>query len=102
MRKTIIISIILFSTMLMGIGSCKKVEPCDQGVKGVFKDFTGLDGCGWVIELENDKVIEPSNIESFMIVPEEDKEVWVSYESAALASICMVGEVVVINCISSR
>lgn len=102
MQKPAFLCLILFSTMLMGIGSYKKTEPCDQGVKGVFKDFTGLDGCGWMIELENNKVIEPSNLTSFMIVPEEDKKIWISHESAPLASICMAGEVVIIKCIASR
>lgn len=102
MRKASLLTLLFFSFVLLGIGSCKKMEPCDKGVKGIFKDFTGLDGCGWVIELEDKSVIEPSNIADFMIIPEENKKIWLSYESAPLASICMVGEIVIINCISSR
>ncbi len=93
---------IILSLVLLGIGSCKKTESCDEGVKGTFKNLTGLDGCGWVIELADKSVIEPSNLSEFTIVPEEDKKIWVSYENAPLASICMVGETVIIKCISSR
>ncbi len=102
MQKLDKLTFIVLSLVLLGIGSCKKEEACDGGMKGTFKDLTGLDGCGWVIELEDKSVIEPSNLSDFMIIPEEDKKIWVSYESAPLASICMVGEIVIIKCISSR
>ncbi len=97
----LILSVLLLS-LVLATGSCKKEEACADGQKGIFKNFTGLDGCGWMIELENNKVIEPSNLNEFMIQPEENKKIWVTYESAPLASICMVGEVVYIKCISER
>lgn len=94
--------LISFTIILIGLGSCKKEEKCPDGVKGTFKNLTGLDGCGWVIELEDKSVIEPSNLSEFIISPEEGKPIWLSYESAALASICMVGEIVVVKCITER
>lgn len=88
--------------IILSIGSCKKTSPCDHGIKGTLKNYTGLDGCGWMIELNDGSVIEPSNLNDFMIIPAENKKIWVSYESAPLASICMVGEIVIIKCISER
>ncbi|PKP34585.1 MAG: hypothetical protein CVU00_06365 [Bacteroidetes bacterium HGW-Bacteroidetes-17] len=103
MKGRIFTLIIFLSFTMLCLNTCKKTGPCDDGVKGSFKNLTGLDGCGWVIVLEdNNQVIEPSNLNDFMIVPSEDKKIWVKYERAPLASICMVGEVVIINCISDR
>ncbi len=102
MKKTTLILIILISVLTFCFESCTKNNVCDQAVKGVFKDYTGLDGCGWVIVLEDNSVIEPSNLQDFMIIPQENKKIWLSYENAPLASICMVGQVVIIKCISER
>jgi hypothetical protein len=102
MKKINPISFFLIIILIFGIESCKKESSCNDGEKGVFKNLTGLDGCGWVIELENKSVIEPSNLQDFMIIPHENKKIWVTYESAPLASICMVGEIVLIKCISDR
>ena len=102
MKKFAFSSLILITVLFCGLESCKEKSSCDQGVKGVFKDFTGLDGCGWIIELEDKSVIEPSNLQDFMIIPRENKKIWVTYENAPLASICMVGQVVLVKCISER
>ena len=60
-------------------------------VSGVIKDYTGLDGCGLVIELDNGKKLEPRKGVSASL---KNKRVALSYVDAKAVSICMVGTVV--------
>ena len=77
---------------------------CPNGVKATLKNLTGLDGCSWVLVLENGKKLEPTNLKKFDNIKLEDgKEVFVQYETKPLAaSICMVGTIVEIICISEK
>lgn len=71
-------------------------EPCS--LYGTVVDYTGLDGCGLVIQLDNGELLEP-----LQIVPEftikDGQRVILSYTEIPSASICMVGKVVRIDCI---
>jgi PKD repeat protein len=71
-------------------------EPCS--LYGTVVDYTGLDGCGLVIELDNGEVLEPQQI-----VPEftlkNGQRVVLSYTGIPSMSICMVGKIVRIDCI---
>jgi PKD repeat protein len=71
-------------------------EPCS--LYGTVADYTGLDGCGLVIQLDNGEVLEPQQI-----VPEftlkDGQRVVLSYTEIPSASICMVGKIVRIDCI---
>lgn len=60
-------------------------------VSGVIKDYSGLDGCGLVIELDNGKKLEPRKGVSASL---KNKRVALSYVDANAASLCMVGTVV--------
>ena len=86
--------------LLAGIsGSCKKSE-CADSEKAVLKDYKGLDGCTWIIELENGQKIEPVNLESFVSNPKDGMKIRLSYnDEIESASICMVGKVAQINCL---
>jgi hypothetical protein len=93
------------------------VEPSVCSIPATVRDLTGLDGCGWVFELEDGTRLEPI---FFLICgtpplpPEvtEDplynfeyvngKTVYINYEETASPSICMVGKTVKITCISDR
>jgi hypothetical protein len=81
--------------------SCKK-EPCSGAQKAIFKDLSGLDGCGLVIELENGKKLEPINLSEFSITPENGRKIWVKYHLFEGGSICMVGDIVKVDCITER
>ena len=71
-------------------------EPCS--LYGTVVDYTGLDGCGLLIQLDNGEVLEPQQI-----VPEftlkDGQRVVLSYTEMPSASICMVGKIVRIDCI---
>lgn len=84
------------------IFSCQK-NPCDNSEKAKFKDATGTDGCGMIIELSNGEYLEPNNLDKFNIEPQDGKKIWISYHLAQSGgTICMVGEIIVIDCISER
>lgn len=71
-------------------------------VKGVVKDYTGLDGCGFVIELNSGEILEPAFVHDTTFVFHDNQKVWLSYKPLSAASICMVGEIVEVLCINER
>ena len=77
---------------------------CANGINATLKNLTGLDGCSWVLVLDNGKKLEPTNLKKFDHIKLEDgKQVIVEYEPKPLAaSICMVGTIVEIICISEK
>lgn len=87
--------IILFATCLF---SCKDVNNCENSQKGTLKNFTGLDGCGWIIQLPDSTKLEPINLNEFNIELIENRSVCIQYhERTDLGSFCMVGKVVEID-----
>ncbi|MEY3237586.1 MAG: hypothetical protein RI883_1687, partial [Bacteroidota bacterium] len=60
----------------------------------------GLDGCGWVLELDNGSKLEPQNLSDFEIELVEGKDVHIRYEEVETFSICMVGKIVKIECLT--
>ena len=78
------------------------------------RDLTGLDGCGWVFELEDGTRLEPLRMlycgnpplpkevtedPLYDFVFEDGKRVFITYTETPSPSICMVGPVVEITCI---
>ena len=63
---------------------------------GTVKDYTGLDGCGLVIVLDNGKNLEPVSLPSgITLIP--DRRVEVKYKNVEMATNCMVGYTVKIT-----
>jgi hypothetical protein len=89
-RRSVIPSLsILF---LLVIAGCEGIP--EHGMlesHGIVKDYTGLDGCGFIIELAGGEKLEPFYIDSsFELV--DGQHVWVRYTFLEdHASICMVG-----------
>ncbi|MCB9034571.1 MAG: hypothetical protein H6553_12090 [Chitinophagales bacterium] len=95
-------SILLFSCVLL-FSSCNKAKKeCPGAKKATLKDFTGFDGCTWIIQLEDGTYLEPKNLDKFNITLEDNKKVWIRYETQMGASICMVGDIVNLLCITER
>ena len=69
---------------------------------GTVKDYTGLDGCGLLIVLDNGVVLEPAEIvPNFML--KSGQRVRLAYtELLDRASICMAGKIVRIDCIEEE
>ncbi|MES2799960.1 MAG: hypothetical protein V4638_08085 [Bacteroidota bacterium] len=81
--------------------SCSS-EKCPGGEKATLVDLTGLDGCGFVIELEDGSRLEPTNLLDYDNTPVNGKKVWVKYQTVDGGSICMVGQIVEITCLEPR
>lgn len=91
-----------FGVLLVFFISCQKND-CSESVKAKFMDATGTGGCGMVIELSNGKLIEPRNLDDFNIDPRDGEKIWISYHLDQIGgTVCMIGDVVVIDCISER
>lgn len=96
--KTIIAALLLVSTMAIG---CEKEETGDaiEMQSGTLYDYTGLDGCSWIIQLADGTKLEPTNLDDFPITPEDGKEIFLTYTPLDAGSICMVGTVIEIQSI---
>ncbi len=93
--------IFFFASVLMFMGCTKSHKGM---LEGTIQDYTGLDGCGLVIELENGTVLEPQNWNTFEneVQLQDNQKVWVKYHSTEGASICMVGEIVLLDALEER
>ncbi|MFM9943687.1 MAG: hypothetical protein ACKVQB_00495 [Bacteroidia bacterium] len=84
------------------ISRCSKESVCPGSVRAEFKNFEGVDGCGWIIQLKNGSNLEPTNLSEFGITPKDGKKIWINFHEISAASICMVGKIVEIDCIAER
>jgi len=90
------------SFLLLIFSACNRTS-CENAQAATIEDYTGLDGCGLVIKLQNGNVLEPVNLNDFNITPTDGMKVWVKYhEVSGMASICMVGPIVEIDCLAKR
>ncbi|MFT6922193.1 MAG: hypothetical protein ACJA1C_001195 [Crocinitomicaceae bacterium] len=102
MHKSFKLIIVSLGVLVLLSTSCDKASNCDNAVKAELKDLTGLDGCGMVIELSNGDRLEPTNLSDFSINIADGQKIWVEYHVTSGASVCMVGEIVEIDCIGER
>lgn len=99
-KKIVVLTFILLTLATL---SCNKESECDNSQRAKLVNMTGLDGCSWIIEINNGTKLEPINLNDFSINLKENKKIWVVYHTAPqMASICMAGEIVTIDCISER
>ncbi len=68
--------------------------------EGIVKDYTGLDGCGFIIELSNGDRLEPAQVvDSSFVFYDGQKVIFTYTELKDVGSICMVGKIVRIESI---
>ena len=78
-------------------------EACENGELIILQDFTGLDGCSWMLVKEDNSSLEPINLSEFVSQPSEGDTYLMEYEVRTdLASICLVGEIVKITCATKK
>ena len=112
MKKAGLIGIVILSLI-----SCKKEEVIEKAgcvTPATVLDLTGLDGCGFVFELEDGTRLEPLRLyycgtpplakeviedPLYGFVFETGKKVKIGYEVIDSPSICMAGPTVKITCI---
>lgn len=94
--------ILMIGFMLMLLTACPN-ELCEDGLKGMILDYRGLDGCKWLIRLDNGELLEPVNLNRFDLQPADSMKVVLTYTPTPdIMSICMAGKMVRITCISSK
>lgn len=110
--------LLAFVMIVFGFSSCNEDGlrvSCDEGVAATVRDLTGLDGCGFVFELQNGTRLQPYMIgycgtpplpkeitENLLYDFEwvDGKEVIIGFEEVeGAAGICMVGPIVKITCL---
>jgi len=99
LRQLLSLTVVLLS-LAITFSACEseKEEKRVDLQEGILKNLTGLDGCGWIIQLTDSTKLEPINLKDFNIVLEGNKKVYVQYrERTDLGSYCMVGKVVEIE-----
>jgi hypothetical protein len=69
------------------------------GTEAMLIDLTGLDGCGWVFELDSGEKLEPSNLHEFEIELIDSAQYAITYESSLNGSLCMVGDIILLQSI---
>lgn len=91
--------------ILSAFMSChsQKAEECEDGEWLTLKDFSGLDGCTWMLVREDNSSLEPINLAEFISKPGEGDIYRVEYkERTDLASICLKGKIVQITCATKK
>lgn len=70
-------------------------------IPGTIIDMTGLDGCSFMIKLENGKKLEPDHLEDHF--KQNDLPVWIKYSiPKSTFGICMSGQMVILTAIQKR
>jgi len=93
-----VITVLLVIASSLLLSACTKEVSKDNLQTGILKNLTGLDGCGWVIQLPDNTKLEPINLTSFTIGLKENLKVDLKYhERKDIGSYCMVGKVVEIE-----
>jgi len=110
MKRIILASLVVFAL----ITACKDDDvPSSCTTPATVKDYTGLDGCGYVFVLNDGKVLQPyfSTLCNILLPGQKDpftdfefkdgKKVIISYEIVeGVASACMAGDLVNITCLT--
>jgi PKD repeat protein len=79
--------------------TCIEVLEPSCELTGTVRDYTGLDGCGFLIELDNGEILEPAIVDTPFVFRDYQR-VRLSYNPLIDAvSICMVGTIAEITCI---
>ncbi len=99
--KNKILFIFFAVVLLLSLGGCDKNNPPEPDPHaGVVRDYSGLDGCGWIIEMLSGEKLEPVEMAdtSFHFYDGQHVEVWYT-ELDSVGSYCMVGRTVRIDSI---
>ena len=90
----------LAAVLLQPLLSCNTTEeapsPADK-VSATVRNLTGLDGCGFVLELDSKKRLEPHGTLWQNFAKHDGARVTITYVSEPAPSVCMVGEGVVLT-----
>ena len=119
--KDMKVTIALFVALSL-LTSCLSEEFFDEkdeyrscSTKATIRNFTGIDGCGYLLELEDGTMLEPVKLfvcgpppQSIMTLHDpiadfhfEGMKVLIDFEHYEGGSVCMAGELVQVTCIQA-
>ena len=90
MRKLFYILGLLIYSALISCGIDESELECNLSHQGRIIDWTGVDGCGFLIESDT-VTYEVLNWDDLNFIPKDNTKVCFDYELVESASICMVG-----------
>jgi len=88
---TKIISVLLSVCILYVLVSCHKQQ---ELYNAKLLNYTGLDGCGWMVKMNNGTIYEPINLNAFEPHPTNNEPIYITYKIEPSMSICMVGNTI--------
>jgi hypothetical protein len=116
--KSIYSIILLLSFILVSCADEEVIhdnEAIQCSTPAIIRNYIGIDGCGYVLELNDGSILEPVQLvvcgpppESIMTLEDplseyriEGLKVLVDYQDFSSGSICMVGKTVKVTCITA-
>jgi|AntRauTorckE5430_2_1112549.scaffolds.fasta_scaffold01148_5 hypothetical protein len=83
-----------------GIASCTpKISPDGCSTEGTMRDMTGLDGCKFLIELDDGKRLNPVEYSVKASDFEDGQRIRFAYEVVEVMNVCMSGQTVKVTCL---
>ncbi|MEI6310723.1 MAG: hypothetical protein WCP57_00545 [Bacteroidota bacterium] len=89
--KTKIFSVLLSTFILFLLVSCKKQV---ETYNAKLVNYTGLDGCSWMVKMNDGTIYEPLNLNAFEAYPSDNEPVQITFQLEPTISICMVGNTI--------
>lgn len=112
--SNLILHLAIFVILLLTLNSCTQAEEAPAancGTLATVKDLTGLDGCGFVFELDNGTRLEPyipapnnttgekSPLQNFTLI--DGQRVSIAYTPRNdISSVCMARTIVEVTCLN--
>lgn len=93
--KVLIIGLILSFGIMIGCNSHStsvKTSENNNETIGVFVDMKSMDGCQWIIKLEDGTKLQPVNLQKFDIKPADGMKIGFTYKKSDMATVCMMGQ----------
>lgn len=101
LMKHILTFLIIFSVILSVFTACNPSKKISNqcSTEGTLRDMTGLDGCKFLIELEDGSRLNPVeySVKSFNF--EDGQQIRFSYEKVETMNVCMAGQTVKVTCL---
>ncbi|GAB2943189.1 hypothetical protein GCM10027048_04740 [Hymenobacter coalescens] len=95
--------LLLFAAIVLALAySCRNAAetPAPEcQIPATIRDLRGFDGCGFVLELDNGKRLEPHGALWENYAKHDGERVTISYTADPVPSICMVGAGVRLACV---
>lgn len=83
--------------ILLLLSSCSTETTCKNLTKATV--IQGIDGCGLLLKLENNNILNPTNLNEMGVTLKVDQKVEITFHEVEMMNICMMGKTVELDCI---